>query len=74
MKYLRGIKSHHLINVDSFLYVIDKGEGWRQIYRAVTMPWPWSQSDFVYTEHTMGEEGGSVLVYSRSSIEANKAS
>ena len=74
LTYLRGIKSHHPMNVGSFLYVIDKGEGWRQVYRAVKMPWLWSQRDFVYTEHTRHEEGGDVLVCSRSSMEVYDAS
>ena len=72
--YLRGIKSFHPLEVGSFVYVIDKGEDWRQVYKAVRLPWPWSQRDFVYTELTRREDNRDVLIASRSSIELNEAS
>lgn len=69
-----SIKETHKKGAGSFIYVIDKGEDWRQIYRAVRLPWPWRQRDFVYTEHERREEGeGDVFVCSRSSSELNEA-
>ncbi|GMH87753.1 hypothetical protein TrST_g3113 [Triparma strigata] len=68
-----SIKDTHKKGAGSFIYVIDKGEDWRQIYRAVRLAWPWRQRDFVYTEHMRREEGeGDVFVCSRSSSELNE--
>ncbi|GMH50048.1 hypothetical protein TrVE_jg3030 [Triparma verrucosa] len=71
--YITSIKDTHKKGAGSFIYVIDKGKDWRQIYRAVRLPWPMKQRDFVYTEHTRREEGGDVLVCSRSSPEINQS-
>ncbi|GMH76388.1 hypothetical protein TrLO_g509 [Triparma laevis f. longispina] len=69
-----SVKETHKKGAGSFIYVIDKGEDWRQIYRAVRLTWPWRQRDFVYTEHERREEGeGDVFVCSRSSSELNEA-
>ena len=66
---IKSIKNRHSMTVGSFMYVLDKGEDWRQIYRAIKLPWPLSQRDVVYTEHTRWEPGGDVLICCRSSRE-----
>ena len=63
------IKNRHGMTVGSFMYVIEKGDDWRQLYRAIKLPWPLRQRDLVYTEHTRREQGGDILVCSRSSKE-----
>ncbi|GMH76471.1 hypothetical protein TrST_g1986 [Triparma strigata] len=73
LKDINSIKDRHSKSVGSFLYVIDKGEGWRQIYRAIKMPWPTRHRDLVYTEHTVRGEDGEVLVCSRSSKELSES-
>ncbi|GMH79384.1 hypothetical protein TrLO_g3589 [Triparma laevis f. longispina] len=73
LKDINSIKDRHSKSVGSFLYVIDKGEGWRQIYRAIKMPWPTRHRDLVYTEHTVRGEDGEVMVCSRSSKELSES-
>eukprot|EP00519_Triparma_laevis_P014456 CAMPEP_0182493510 /NCGR_PEP_ID=MMETSP1321-20130603/2463_1 /TAXON_ID=91990 /ORGANISM="Bolidomonas sp., Strain RCC1657" /LENGTH=59 /DNA_ID=CAMNT_0024696289 /DNA_START=60 /DNA_END=236 /DNA_ORIENTATION=+ len=58
MTSISGIKNTHSMTVGSFMYVLDKGEDWRQIYRAIKLPWPLSQRDVVYTEHMRKEPDG----------------
>ncbi|GMH78741.1 hypothetical protein TL16_g07921 [Triparma laevis f. inornata] len=69
--FMSSIKFTHSMAVGTFMYVLDKGEGWRQIYRAIKLPWPLRQRDVVYTEHTRREQGGDILICSRSSKEMN---
>mmetsp|Transcript_6475 Transcript_6475/g.11744 ORF Transcript_6475/g.11744 Transcript_6475/m.11744 type:complete len:517 (+) Transcript_6475:4847-6397(+) len=66
---IKSIKNRHELSAGSFLYIMDKGKGWRQIYRAINLPWPLRQRDMVYTEHTQREQDGDVLICSRSSKE-----
>ncbi|GMI05415.1 hypothetical protein TrLO_g3060 [Triparma laevis f. longispina] len=54
------------------MYVINRGENWRQIYRAIKLGWPLRQRDLVYTEHTRVEESGEILICSRSSKELDE--
>ena len=53
-----SINDRHEMSAGSFMYVLGKGEGWRQLYRSVNLPWPLRQRDLVYTEHTTREQGG----------------
>ena len=73
MTSLSGIKNDHSMTVGTFMYVLDKGEDWRQVYRAIRMPWPFRQRDLVYTEHTRREQGGDVLICCRSSTELDES-
>ena len=66
---IKSIKNRHELSAGSFLYIMDKGKGWRQIYRAINLPWPLRQRDMVCTEHTQREQDGDVLICSRSSKE-----
>jgi hypothetical protein len=58
LHHINGIKSSHAQTVGTFVYVLDKGEDWRQVYRAIKLPWPLRQRDMVYTEHVKREPGG----------------
>ncbi|GMH73197.1 hypothetical protein TL16_g06118 [Triparma laevis f. inornata] len=69
MSAISSIKNTHSMAVGSFMYIVEKGKDWRQIYRAVKLPWPLRQRDVVFTEHTRRDPGGDVLVCSRSSRE-----
>ncbi|GMH66854.1 hypothetical protein TL16_g04527 [Triparma laevis f. inornata] len=66
---IKSIKNTHNMTVGSFIYILDKGSDWRQIYRAIKLPWPFRQRDLVYTEHTRWDPGGDILICSRSSRE-----
>eukprot|EP00519_Triparma_laevis_P007065 CAMPEP_0182496394 /NCGR_PEP_ID=MMETSP1321-20130603/5043_1 /TAXON_ID=91990 /ORGANISM="Bolidomonas sp., Strain RCC1657" /LENGTH=1494 /DNA_ID=CAMNT_0024700001 /DNA_START=461 /DNA_END=4945 /DNA_ORIENTATION=- len=70
LAYSTSTENQHTKSAGSFLYEIDKGKDWRQIYRAIKMPWPLRQRDFVYTEHVrrLGKE---VVVCTRSSAKLN---
>ena len=70
---LSGIKNDHSMTVGTFMYVLDKGEDWRQVYRAIRLPWPFRQRDLVYTEHTRREQGEDVLICCRSSTELDES-
>ncbi|GMH78858.1 hypothetical protein TrLO_g8608 [Triparma laevis f. longispina] len=70
LSYTTSIKNRHSKSAGSFLYLIDKGKDWRQVYRAVKMLWPLRQRNFVYTEHVR-RAGEEVIVCSRSSSELN---
>ncbi|GMH54749.1 hypothetical protein TL16_g01736 [Triparma laevis f. inornata] len=69
---IKSIKNRHTKSAGSFMYVIDRGEDWRQIYRVIKLGWPLRQRDVVYTEHTRVEENGEVLICSRSSKELDE--
>ena len=66
---LASSKNDHSMTVGTFMNVLDRGKDWKQVYRAIRMPWPLRQRDLVYTEHTRREHGGDVLICSRSSKE-----
>lgn len=73
MSEIISIKERHATGVGSFPYVLDKGGDWRQIYRAIKFPLPLRQRDLIYTEHTRREQGGEVLICSRSSRELSES-
>ncbi|GMI07092.1 hypothetical protein TrLO_g3423 [Triparma laevis f. longispina] len=68
-----GINEHHNMNVGSLVYVVAQGKDWRQVYRAIRLPWHLRQRDLVYTEHTRREQGGDIIVCSRSSKGLNES-